>query len=188
MTTPRIYHLLILILPILLLTGCSLFTTEEDDTTRAFESQFYTDLQGIAPDERCGDPLQGRFMNTQEGQGESPQLGAFTVRITFCVDATDVLDDGLLTEGESLPYDTGVGVFTTSEGEELRFTTFGTVLPSSHPDFDYEFSDPFEFTGGTGRYKGARGSGMTNSLVDLQTEPSRTQHTWTGVLTLRSDG
>ena len=184
MTTQRTRTLLALLLPILLLTGCDSVSHEDDEDTLDFASTFFTDLQGIMPDENCGDPGQGRLLNIQEGQGESPQLGTFTVRITFCVDATDILDDGQLTEGESIPYDNGAGVFTTANGDELWITTSGAVLPSDHPDFAYEFKDPFEFTGGTGRFEGAHGNGMTDSLVDIESEPSRTRHVWSGVLTL----
>lgn len=187
MTTPHTRALLALLLPVLLLTGCDSMSSDGDDDTLAFEASFFTDLQGIMPDENCGDPQQGRLLNIQEGQGESPQIGAFTVRITFCVDATDLLDDGQLTEGESIPYDNGAGVFTTANGDALWFTSSGAVLPSDHPDFAYEFMDPFEFTGGTGRFEGAHGNGMTDSLVDLEVEPSRTQHRWSGVLTLGSE-
>lgn len=31
------------------------------------------------------------------------------------------------------------------------------VLPSDHPDCDFEFTDSFEITGGTGRFEGAAG-------------------------------
>lgn len=151
--------------------------------TVPFKARFYTDLAGLRPDPSCGDPLEGRFLNTQEGIGEATHLGRFSVRITFCVDATDLLDDGQLTAGESVPYDNGVGTLTAANGDELWIAVAGAVLPSDHPDYDFEFADPFTFTGGTGRFQGAGGGGVTNSLVDAAVD--RTTHRWSGTLTLR---
>ena len=110
------------------------------------------------------------------------QLGRFSVRITFCMDVTDVLD-GQLTEGESIPYDNGFGTLVAANGDELYIEISGAVLPSSHPDFDFEFRDRFQFTGGTGRFAGASGAGMTDSFVDMSAD--RTDHGWRGTLIRR---
>jgi hypothetical protein len=149
--------------------------------TVPFKSHFFTNETGLGPDPVCGAPP--RFLNTQDGMGRATHLGRFSVRITFCVDATDLLDDGQLTEGESLPYDGGVGVFTAANGDELHITVAGAVLPSDHPEFDFEFNDPYTITGGTGRFAGATGSGTTNSLVSRAVQPTRTTHNWTGSIT-----
>ena len=77
----------------------------EGMVAKPFEARFFTAGEGLAPDPACGDPP--RFLNTQVGEGTATHLGRFSVRITFCMDVTDVLDDGQLTEGESLPYDHG---------------------------------------------------------------------------------
>lgn len=145
-----------------------------------FRARFFTDGQGLAPDPACGDPP--NFLNTQVGEGEATHLGRFSVRITFCMDATDVLDDGQLTEGESLPYDNGSGVFVAANGDELHFEISGAVLPSDHPDFDFEFQDAFRFTGGTGRFEAASGEGMTDSFVDQAA--GRTHHDWSATLSV----
>jgi hypothetical protein len=124
------------------------------------------------------------FKNVQEGTGTATHLGRFTTKIIFCMDASDLLptDDtpGELTEGESIPYFNGTGTFTAANGDQLYFTISGAVLPSNHPDYDFEFQDPFTFTGGTGRFSGAEGSGMTNSFVDFAAD--RTDHEWTGMI------
>jgi hypothetical protein len=146
-----------------------------------FKAAFFTGLAApLAPHESCGDPP--RLFNIQEGFGEATKLGRFSIRITFCIDATDILDDGRLTEGESLPYDNGAGTLIAANGDELHITISGAVLPSDHPDFDFEFMDPFQISGGSGRFEGATGNGMTNSLVDFQA--ARTQHKWSGTLVL----
>lgn len=155
----------------------------DGSVTVPFEARFFTDLVSIAPDASCGAPP--RLLNTQEGYGEATHLGRFSVRITFCFDPSELLDDGRLTEGESLPYDNGVGTLTAANGDELRIAIAGAVLPSGHPDFDFEFSDPFGLVGGTGRFEGATGGGVTSSLVDFDSQPSRTVHEWSGTLTVR---
>lgn len=151
------------------------------EVTVPFKSHFFTDQTSLVPDPVCGAPP--RFLNTQDGIGQATHLGRFSIRITFCIDATDILDDGELTAGESAPYDGGVGVLTAANGDELHITIAGAVLPSDHPDFDFEFDDPYAITGGTGRFAGATGSGTSNSFVSRAVQPTRTTHNWTGSLT-----
>ena len=148
--------------------------------TTPLKAHAFTDLAGLAPDPACGDPP--RFLNTQVGEGESTHLGRFSITFTFCVDATDLLDDGTLTEGESAPYDNGIGMIVAANGDELYLSISGVVLPSDHPDFDFEFHDAFQVTGGTGRFAGASGEGVTDSFVDQST--NRTYHSWSGWLTV----
>ena len=145
-----------------------------------FKASLYTDLVSLAPDPICGAPPW--VLNVQAGEGEATGLGRFSVHITFCVDATDLLDDGTLTEGESAPYVLGSGTLVAANGDELYMTIEGAVLPSSHPDYAFEFFDPWEFVGGTGRFAGASGAGVTSSFVDFTATPSRTHHTWTGMI------
>lgn len=123
------------------------------------------------------------FFNVQEGSGQATHLGKFSTRITFCADITDVMDDGTLTGDESLPYNNGEGIFIAANGDELYFTIEGAVLPSDHPDYNFEFQDPFTFTGGTGRFAGATGGGITDSFADQST--GRTDHSWNGTLILK---
>ena len=145
-----------------------------------FKGKGFTTLESLAPDPSCGAPP--RFLNQQVGEGTATHLGAFTVHFRFCVDATDLLDDGQLTEGESIPYDQGLGVFVAANGDELYMKVEGEVLPSQDPDFDFQFQDSFEFDGGTGRFEGASGQGMNDSYVTQA--PERTTHAWSGRLIL----
>lgn len=145
-----------------------------------FRADMFTRLEELVPDPECGDFP--RLLNTQSGEGEATHLGRFSIVITFCVDVTDVLDDGTLTAGESLPYDNGFGTLTAANGDMLHLEISGAVLPSDHPDYDFEFQDPFHFTGGTGRFAGATGEGLTASFVDQSDD--RTDHEWIGTLVL----
>jgi hypothetical protein len=159
-----------------------------------FKSSFFTDIyinsEDPADPEASG-PFKGgcteepfTFFNVQKGSGQATHLGKFSTRITFCVDITDLMDDGTLTGDESAPYNNGKGTFIAANGDELYFTIEGVVIPSDHPDYNFEFQDPFTFTGGTGRFAGASGGGWTDSLVDQPTD--RTDHIWTGKILLEN--
>lgn len=148
-----------------------------------FKAWFFTEGTALGEDGRCIDPA---LLNTQEGDGKGTHLGRFTTTITFCMDLSDVMDeDGQLTEGESLPYGEpfghSAGTFIAANGDELYFTVSGAVVPSEDPEFDFQFMDPFEFTGGNGRFESATGGGVTNSFV---TAGVGTGHEWTGTLFL----
>ena len=166
------------------LGGLSLAGRNADGSVSVpFKARFFTDLADFREDPACDSPPW--FLNVQEGEGEATHLGRFWTRISFCNDITDLLDDGVLSPGESIPYDRGVGVLVAANGDELHLAVSGAVLPSDHPDFDFEFQDPFTFTGGTGRFMGASGGGVTNSLVDQAAD--RTTHRWSGTLTLQPE-
>lgn len=157
-----------------------------------FKATFFTDIVNNIEDPgdpEASGPFKGGcteepfiFFNVQEGSGQATHLGNFSTRITFCIDPTDLMDDGTLTGDESAPYNNGQGTFTAANGDELHFTIEGAVLPSDHPDYNFEFQDPFTFTGGTGRFAGASGSGITDSFVNQSA--NRTDHSWNGELIL----
>ena len=41
------------------------------------------------------------------------------------------------------------------------------MVPSTDPAFDFEFSDPFQFTGGTGRFANATGEATITGNANL---------------------
>jgi hypothetical protein len=125
--------------------------------------------------------------NHQKGEGTATHLGKFTTELFFC--------------GGPSGYKNGEGTFVAANGDELWFSVpspgeIGQVLPLPYADPLYEayFQDPFTFTGGTGRFVGASGSGYTNSFVDIfvDGDPNqfilehRTDHEWTGTLQLQN--
>lgn len=157
------------------------FARNADGTlSKPFKALLETRGLGIAPDAACGAPP--RFLNRQVGAGNATHTGRFTVYFQFCVDLTDLLDDGVLTAGESLPYDNVLAVLTAANGDELHVGGTGVVLPSDQPGFDFEFHDSFSFTGGTGRFAGAAGGGATDSFVDQAAD--LTNHRWQATLIL----
>lgn len=123
--------------------------------------------------------------NYQEGGGNATHLGKFKTVITFCAGANGI-------------YGNGSGYLEAANGDRLFIEIeSGQVIvqiPPVDPFYDAYFKDPFQFVGGTGRFEGATGGGMTNSLVDLWNdefpfpgpiiEGHRTDHEFTGTLIL----
>lgn len=132
----------------------------------------------------CDDPSLP-FPNFQSGFGKGTHLGGFTVELTFCSGGAGV-------------YGGAKGYLEAANGDRLYvcIERGQVILPLPEPDpvYDAFFKDPFEFCGGTGRFEGASGQGMTNSLVDLWNDDypfpgpiipnHRTDHIWTGTLIL----
>ena len=150
-----------------------------------FRARFATRLTPDRLDEvTCADPSLP-FPNFQSGFGKATHLGGFTVELTFCSGGAGV-------------YGGASGYLEATNGDRLFVCIDrGQVilpLPEPHPVYDAFFKDPFTFCGGTGRFEGASGEGMTNSLVDLWNEDypfpgpiipnHRTDHEWTGTLIL----
>ncbi len=148
-----------------------------------FKAKFYTRrVPEKIGEVVCNDPAFPGG-NYQYGEGTATHLGKLSSTITFCGG------------GE---FYSGQGFFVAANGDSLFFDISGQVIveipwdPTTH--YDAYFQDPFSFTGGTGRFEGASGEGMTDSLVDLWDEDTpfpgpiiqnhRTDHVWTGSLIL----
>ncbi|MCK0148132.1 hypothetical protein MWU78_20970 [Arenibacter sp. F26102] len=147
-----------------------------------FQFEFTTYGGPIEGDMSCGEPP--IFMIRQEGAGKKNLiLGEFTFVGQFCnnLDTGEYgLHDYFAEEGLSAAF----GYFMAENGDRLNISPVkGQILPSTKEGYDLMFQDPFMFEGGTGRFEGATGSGMTDSYVDLQ--EGRTDHVWTGTLILR---
>lgn len=112
-----------------------------------------------------------------DGTGTEPNLGKFTVHMDFCIDG-----------GSGIYIDMLNSYFTTAEGDSLFIITWGQV---GHPDendppyYTDKWDDPFEFTGGTGRFEEATGGGMTHCYNS--TEDNLSHHTWEGTLTMKAE-
>jgi hypothetical protein len=136
--------------------------------TIPFKAEFYTVLQSFEEDAGCTAPK--NFLNTQSGAGTATLIRGFSTTLTFCVNPAN------------FEYENVQGSFVAENGDEIFVTGYGQVLPSDEPGYDLEFQDPFQIIGGTGRFKGAKGSGMTNSFVNMTTQ--QTDHVWTGTITV----
>ena len=154
----------------------------QDPTTDAvpFEARFESTGTN-APDAACGESPPN-FLNTQEGEGEGTGLGQMTFQAQFCNDIGDLLDDDIPTDEKSVPWKSlGHMIFTAANGDELWTTGGGDIVPTDKPGYLFEFLDPFVFVGGTGRFEGASGSGVTESYV---LAGGRVEHYWSGTLVL----
>ena len=137
--------------------------------TLNFEADFFTLLISFEEDAGCTAPK--NFRNTQQGSGTATLIGNFTTQLTFCVNPA------------TFEYDNVQGSFVAENGDEIFITGEGQVVPTEKEGYDLEFMDPFEITGGTGRFAGATGSGMTESYVNMTT--GQTDHLWKGMITVR---
>lgn len=165
------------------LDGAAAFSAVNRDgsVNLPFKAGMTTASTGAVPDPNAC-PGATELREHQVGEGEGTMLGRFTVEFTFCIDIADLLDDGQLTAGESIPYSDGTGTFTAANGDQLIMSISGEIVPGNRPGYPLEFHDAFEWIGGSGRFESASGSGMTDSYI--QQSPNFVVHDLTGTLTL----
>lgn len=164
----------------------SLYLKNRNEVHKPFKADFYTNRD--YSNEGVGFCTEDPYLafNYQVGGGNATHLGNFTTTMGFC--------------GSDLDYANGEGVFVAANGDELyiKIPAEGEIghvlpLPYAHPLYEFYFQDPFSFAGGTGRFEGASGGGMTESYVDLFDDAGnfipehRTDHKWTGTLILPID-
>ena len=123
-----------------------------------FKADFFT-ARNYEVDEPCDNP-DFPFFNWQVGEGKGTHLGKFSVTIGFCENP------------ETGQYDFGYGVMTAANGDELYIQIpaegeVGQVYFIEDPYYEFEFQDPFDIIGGTGRFQGATGGGYTLSRVNI---------------------
>ncbi|WP_455170000.1 hypothetical protein [Aegicerativicinus sediminis] len=138
----------------------SLEQASKKAVTVPFKAEFFTKRDySYTPD--CSAYGDYSSPNYQVGSGDGTHLGDFTVTISFCGPP-----------GE-FKYVGGEGTFVADNGDELYFNIPPTgeigIIYQVFDDPYYElwFGDAFEITGGTGRFMGATGSGVTDSWVNL---------------------
>jgi hypothetical protein len=156
--------------------------TSKDDVkssksiTLGFNLVFTGNYDYMGPDEaKCGSfPPMVNVINTGEGTGT--HFGKMTSHFDFCVDLRD----------SSYPNGFEEAYFMDENGDKLFVYVEGFVLGGRVPGMpNYAssyFKDPFVITGGTGRFEGATGSGMTNDYNSNKDDYSH--HHWTGKITL----
>lgn len=153
------------------------FKNETEKTiTMGFNLVFTGEYVFVGPDVlKCGDfPPMVNVINIGEGSGT--HFGKVKSHFDFCVDTTD----------SSYPNPFEEAWFEDENGDKLYVYVEGFVLPGRVPGMPSfatsYFKDPFIITGGTGKYDGATGSGMTNDYNSSKDPYSH--HHWTGKITL----
>ena len=111
-----------------------------------------------------------------DGTGTGTHVGNSTVHFDFCCN----LETGVYGFGVPTEY------IVAANGDILYISCEGQVMGGrlpEHPDYVNSYwKDPFVILGGTGRFKGATGGGMTddyNSDLDPYSH-----HHWTGTITM----
>ncbi len=153
-------------------------SSSKKDVTKTVTMGFNIVLTGIYEptlvDPICGDFPLVRVINNGEGTGT--HFGKLTSHFDFCVDVTDL----------SYPNGYIVAYFEDKNGDQLFVEVAGFVIPGRVPGMpnfaESYFKDPFEIIGGTGRFEGATGNGMTNDYNS--TRDPYSHHHWTGKITL----
>ncbi|UJH67865.1 hypothetical protein [Allomuricauda sp. SCSIO 65647] len=157
---------------------------DDDNATRPipFRLEFFSLGGPIEGDTSCGEPP--IIMVGQQGEGvDDPLLGNYIFISQFCnnVVTGEYGDHSFFAEeGRSSSF----AYFQTENGDRLNIGPIkGQIIPSTKEGYDLMFQDSFEIVGGSGRFEGATGSGMTDSFIKLQT--GRTDHVWTGTIVLK---
>jgi hypothetical protein len=149
----------------------------EEMVTLGFNLVFTGTYEYQGPDEaKCGAfPPLVNVINIGEGTGT--HFGKVTSHFDFCVDVTD----------SSYPNGFEAAYFEDENGDKLYVYVEGFVLGGRVPGMpSYAtsyFKDPFEIIGGTGRFEGATGYGMTNDYNSANDPYSH--HHWKGKITLK---
>ena len=148
----------------------------EKDLTMGFNLVFTGDYIYQGPDAECGDfPPYVRVIN--EGEGTGTHFGKVKSYFDFCVDVRD----------SSYPNGRIIAYFEDENGDKLFVEVGGFVLGGRVPGMPSfatsYFKDPFVITGGTGRFEGATGQGMTNDYNSSKDPFSH--HHWTGKITMK---
>ena len=120
--------------------------------------------------ERC--PGTG-VVGTTTGKGSASHLGAVTMLATDCP---------LLIPGVAPTFSNGQLTFTAANGDELRASYSGSLMPVPGTAGVFTLSGPFNFTGGTGRFSRATGSGLLQGSILLGPLVSAGQYQATGTL------
>ena len=159
----------------MLLVCAQCTNTNSKTETVPFEAEFTGTYTHMMPDSvRCGP---GPWFHViVDCKGSNDLLGDFTTHFDFCADA-----QGYYPGIEMIAYmiaDNGDSLFITCiEGQVIE----GKL--DDHPDYVVEYwRDPFEILGGTGKFEGATGSGMTDDYNSVNDENSH--HHWTGTITM----
>jgi hypothetical protein len=159
------------------LTGAILlmaFSACQNTRTVDFDATFTGIYNLVSPDSTLCGPGPW-FHIVVDCEGEGTELGDLTAHFDFCADT-----NGYYPGARVISY------MIAENGDSLFVECAGQVLTGKlddHPDFVVEYwRDPFQILGGTGKFEGATGEGMTDDYNSSQDDNSH--HHWTGTMTL----
>jgi len=124
-----------------------------------FKAHYEARSVGVGPGQGCNARL---FL---EGEGTGTYLGNFTIKLSFCGRGDGTLDNG-------------TGTFVAADGDLLDITFYG-VSDRGSPVLT--FTSYVTFTGGTGRFDGATGTGTVHGTFDTRTNSGPAD--WDGTIT-----
>ena len=162
---------------IIMLAGSLLllaFSQCSNTETHPFDADFTGVYTSVVPDSvRCGPGLWANVI--VDFEGTCNELGNISGQFDFCAD------------GEGYYPGNWMQAYMVAEnGDTLFIECAGQVLEGrleEHPDHVTSYwKDPFKILGGTGKFEGATGSGMTDDYNSINDENSH--HHWTGTITL----
>ena len=147
--------------------------------TEAFNAEFIGTYVHAGPDtlqpKKCSDSL-SVWRAIVDCKGTANVMGDVNVHFDFCGDK-----DG--NYGNTYAYmvdESQDTLFITCEGQVIQGKTEG------HPQFVTSYwKDNFEILGGTGKYEGVTGSGMTDDYNS--SEDPNSHHRWKGTITLHAE-
>ena len=165
------------------LKSAQLKSAQSHKVTVPFEANFIGEYKSFTenPEAECGEPYFCRVI--VDFEGTATHLGKIYGTFEFCACGPDDPD----VEGPDQAYEGGVNTFTAANGDKLYILSMGsTVVEGRRPDHpEYVccwWQDTWEITGGTGRFEGATGSGITDDYNS--SEDPNSHHQWTGTITL----
>lgn len=146
------------------------------EVTLPFKVDLVGEYTAVFPDQECwSEETQYDFRIIVDAEGTGTHLGKITGNFNFCANWSTGF------------YGPTVTHFTAANGDILFVSCQGQVidgrLPDHPEDVNSYWKDPFVILGGTGRFEGATGGGMTDDY-NRDSYPANSFHHWKGTITL----
>lgn len=119
----------------------------------AYKGEYTVQIVSVDLAGRCAGTSAPLTFN-EVGSGHATHLGRFQVVQSFCQASPTALE-----------FTGGLAIFTAANGDQLFDAFEGHVLAPTAPNI-FPFEGTFTFTGGTGRFGGATGSGTFTGEFD----------------------
>ena len=147
--------------------------------TEIFKADFTGEYKYAGPDTLSNPKCTGQLALWRaivDGKGTSTPFGDFTVHFDFC-------GDSLSNYGNSYAY------MVSADSDTLLIDVSGRVIGGrldDHPEHVTSYwRDSIRFIGGTGKFVGATGKGITDDYNS--SEDTNSHHRWTGTITLNKE-